>query len=146
MTTDGSTTKSVHFDNSEQTPQPVQAASQPINAAPYDYGQTIPPHEQDHDAHRHIDPRDGQEVVDLLNQPDDGGDQTRDIGTSNTSSAHASFPAGIFYGDLRQRGWSEMKTDSRGALPRHPIDGSNWERWDSPSPGRVGGQPAPGMH
>ncbi|KAK5168031.1 uncharacterized protein LTR77_006598 [Saxophila tyrrhenica] len=135
--------KTVHFDNSEQTPH-----IQSVNAAPYDYGQTIPPHEQDHDSHRYpIDLRDGQEVVDLLNQPsaNDGGNSTNDIGTSTASSAHDSFPAGIFYGDLRQRGWSEMKTD-RGASPPRPTDGGKWERWDSPTPGRVGGQPAPGMH
>ena len=142
------TTKSVHFDNSEQTPQPLQ---QPINVAPLDYGHTIPPSEQDHDAMRHINPCDGQEVVDLLNQPaneesvESSDAAHHDIGTS----AQNSLPAGIFYADLRQPEWSEMKTDGRGALPRQPGDGSagsGWERWDSPSPGRVGGQRWPGMH
>jgi hypothetical protein len=43
----------------------------PVDTRPPDYG--IPAHEQDHDMGR-IDPRDGQEVVDLLNQ----GDSNRD--------------------------------------------------------------------
>lgn len=54
-----------------------------MDSRPPDYG--IPAHEQDHDSFRH---EDGQEVVDLLNQPDvDVGDDAdamvehEDIGT-----------------------------------------------------------------
>jgi hypothetical protein len=52
---------------------PLQA---PVDTRPHDYG--IPNHEQDHDAGR-INPNDGQEVVDLLNQR---GPITDDMGKS----------------------------------------------------------------
>ncbi|PPJ56341.1 hypothetical protein CBER1_00725 [Cercospora berteroae] len=52
--------------NTEHTiPGPAQASTFPVDTRPPDYG--IPHAEQDHDMGR-VDPRDGQEVVDLLNQ------------------------------------------------------------------------------
>jgi hypothetical protein len=134
--------KSVHFDNTEQIPHP-------IDSTPISY--TIPTNEQDHDPGRHtlINPNDGQEVVDLLNKPelnltspfDDGTTtaSTHDIGTSNTTpDLQSSFPEGIFYADLRQRGWE----DKMGSRP-FEVD---WERWDVRGPaGGRGGQPPPGM-
>jgi hypothetical protein len=128
------------FNNSEQTPRPV-------DTRPYDYqSQTIPPQEQDHDSGRHINPLDGQEVVDLLNQPDTNEDsRTPDIGTSSPSTAASSFPNGVFYGDLRQRGWSEAKIGGflDGVSLRSGVDA---EARDLPTFGRAGrGQPS-GMH
>ncbi|KAK4547310.1 hypothetical protein LTR36_000965 [Oleoguttula mirabilis] len=62
------------FDNTEQRPSPLAAgaATRPFAAGvldtrPPDYG--IPEHEQDHDLGR-VNVQDGQEVVDLLNEPD----------------------------------------------------------------------------
>ncbi|CAK4033556.1 Hypothetical predicted protein [Lecanosticta acicola] len=54
-------------------PLPLQAT---VDTRQAEHGQTIPPQEQDHDAGR-IDPKDGQEVVDLLNET---GPITDDIG------------------------------------------------------------------
>ncbi|KAK5120984.1 hypothetical protein LTR85_005768 [Meristemomyces frigidus] len=62
------------FDNTEQRPSPLAgAATRPFGASvvdtrPPDYG-IIPEHEQDRDMGR-VNMQDGQEVVDLLNQPD----------------------------------------------------------------------------
>lgn len=125
----------MRFNNSEQTPQPLQNTQPPIDVAPLDY-QSIPPHEQDHDLGRNIDPNDGRDVVDLLNQPDlpENNDMpTHDIGTSASPMASNYFPEGVYYGDLRQRGWSEMKTDRDGALPQQPTDrpftADEWKQW-----------------
>jgi len=60
------------FDNSEQRPSPLDGVPQPqdrngpVDSRPPEY--SIPAHEQDHDLGR-VEPRDGQEVVDLLNRP-----------------------------------------------------------------------------
>lgn len=98
--------------------------------------------------------------VDELDESDErgyegggNGGPAHDIGTSDTTSFAPAkralseqapgFPEGIFYGDLRQRGWSEMNSQTAegfGALPRDPT---RWERWDSPSSARLGGG---GMH
>ena len=88
------------FNNSEQTPQLQQQPLHSLDTA------KIPPHEQDHDAGR-FDLRDGQAVVDLLNNPP-GQANPDDIGTSEpvttASASHPrNLPGGVFYGDLRQR-------------------------------------------
>lgn len=117
---------------------------------------TIPPHEQDHDFGR-FDPRDGQAVVDLLNQPP--GAEPSDIGMSYAIDASSArdLPQGVFYGDLRQQknsyaGPSPVEfaygVDGIGldAAMAQPID---WKRWDLQSPGyrsHRSAQPPPGMH
>lgn len=83
-----------------------------VTGVVYDGGKAastnIPSHEQDHDAGPgRFDPRDGQAVVDLLNQPP-GNANPNDIGTSDASTTSVSaststLPDGVFYGDLRQR-------------------------------------------
>lgn len=96
------------FDNSEQRPTPVGT----VDTRPYEYG--IPHEEQDHDAGRNVNAQDGQEIVNMLNQP---GQMTDDIGTS----AFDSSSSGPFYGDLRSRNddLSEMLYGDYGILS-HP--------------------------
>ncbi|KAK3708917.1 hypothetical protein LTR37_011247 [Vermiconidia calcicola] len=136
------------FDNSEQTPRPAV-----VDGTPLDYGRIIPPHEQDHD-HGRINPQDGQEVVDLLNQPVGSGAHPDDIGTSvdTLPASHPSnqFPPGVFYGDLRDPQRLATGTNNedglRGSVRQQPVD---WKRWDLHTPGYRsprGAQPAPGLH
>ena len=145
------------FDNSEQTPQ----LKAPLHSLRHDEKREniIPPHEQDHDAGRFVDPRDGQAVVDLLNQPP--GDQASpdDIGTSATSQSVHEFPRGVFYGDLRQRA-REPASEAENRYGRSLDDTAtttvssdgdfDWTRWDLQSSGyrsqRQNAQPAPGLH
>lgn len=134
------------FDNSEQTPSPLPSylldRDTPVDTRPPEYG--IPAYEQDHDAGR-VDPRDGQDVVDLLNQR--GGTSADDIGTS-ASTSQPSFPKGVFYGDLRRRDESQppLPRDESDSSPAQPID---WKRWELQSPGyrsHRSAQPAPTLH
>ena len=124
-------TASLRFDNSEQTPQ----LKPPLHSLPYEQSATrIPPHEQDHDAGR-FDPRDGQAVVDLLNEPPDYANPD-DIGTSEpvfTASASypRNFPDGVFYGDLRQRNEPASEEDRYdGGLDATTAQSIDWKRWD----------------
>ena len=62
-------------------PQPAPLAANTVDSRPPDYGLGIPLQEQDHDMGR-IHPNDGQDVVEMLNQP---GAITDDIGESPLS-------------------------------------------------------------
>lgn len=111
------TSAPLRFNNTEQTPAP-------LDSRPLDY--SIPAHEQDHDPGR-----DGEDVVNLLNQPglpggepeampmgaDTAGD---DIGTLSRPCPSAP-PEGPFYADLRpavsqNTALSEMLYGSNGAI------------------------------
>ena len=87
--------------------QEADLVIQAVDTRPPDYGLSIPPEEQDHDAGR-INTNDGQAVVDLLNR---SGPPADDIGTSLPSPASA-LPEGVFYGDLRTRGGSNQPAPS----------------------------------
>ncbi|GAB7363865.1 hypothetical protein MBLNU230_g4429t1 [Neophaeotheca triangularis] len=77
-----------YFDNSEQLPAPLRPFSPMASLhTQRNPENVIPRHEQDHDAGR-IDPRDGQDVVDLLNQPSDS-EAGNDIGTSENAPREA---------------------------------------------------------
>ncbi|KAF2771765.1 hypothetical protein EJ03DRAFT_325406 [Teratosphaeria nubilosa] len=101
--TTSSATRTPLFDNTEQRPSPLASAitaPQAVDSRPLDYGHThIPYEQQDHDSGRTMlqQPHDGQEVVDLLDEP------TYDVGNDiGTSLADSSLPQGApFYGDLR---------------------------------------------
>ncbi|KAF2171238.1 hypothetical protein M409DRAFT_18354 [Zasmidium cellare ATCC 36951] len=65
-------------------PQPVPLPAHTVDTRPPEYETRIPPQEQDHDPGR-INPNDGQDVVDLLNQR---GAITDDMASPNTSISH----------------------------------------------------------
>ncbi|KAK3117501.1 hypothetical protein LTR53_001101 [Teratosphaeriaceae sp. CCFEE 6253] len=102
----------IRFDNSEQPPSPLAATagSGPyVDTRPPDYG-VLPQLESDADLGR-IDPRDGQAVVDLLNDPhaemrqgaiDPDEIRTSEFASTSTFSTPVLAPGGPpFYGDLR---------------------------------------------
>ncbi|KAK4560479.1 hypothetical protein LTR86_005676 [Recurvomyces mirabilis] len=95
--TPASATTTALFDNSEQRPSPLVPApfalppqQRVVDTRPLDYGTDAV------DTSR-IDPRDGQDVVDLLSQPAGAG-AGDEIGTSAPSAWKGAAP---FYGDLR---------------------------------------------
>ena len=116
----------------------------PVTGVMYDGGKAIPLHEQDHDAGPgRFDSRDGQAVVDLLNEPAENANPD-DIGTSDafTSAVPASFtlPEGVFYGDLRQRG-RETRQISEREIYDQPLDWKPEYMWSHRST-----QPGSDMH
>lgn len=92
-----------------------------VDTRPLDLHAAIPPHEQDHDAGR-LRPGtaettqrpDGQDVVDLLQQPS----ITDDIGTSTPFAPSLPFgppdedaPKPVYYGDLRPLARHQLGSD-----------------------------------
>lgn len=74
-------------------PQPVPLPAHTVDTRPPEYETAIPPQEQDHDPGR-INPNDGQDVVDLLNQrgaiTDDMGKCVHFLACSVSDDARAS--------------------------------------------------------